>query len=72
MLESGATEAIVDVRSGFGGEDVALLHIEAHSPPGCLFLEALEVVLQGEVIVHFISRVPVLNNGGHYTMEMLV
>ena len=48
MLENGAPEAIVEVRSGFGGEDVALLRVEAHPPLGCPFLEALEVGLQGE------------------------
>ena len=51
MLENGAPEAIVQVRSGFGGEDVALLRIEAHPPLGCPFLEVLEVGLQGEVIL---------------------
>ena len=51
MLENGAAEAIVEVRSGFGGEDVALLRVETHPPLGCQFLEALEVGLHGEVIL---------------------
>ena len=34
------------MRSGFRGEDVALLRVEAH-PPGCPFPEALEDGLQG-------------------------
>ena len=41
MLEKrGAPEGIVEVRSGFGGEDITLLRVETHSPPGCPFLEA--------------------------------
>ena len=32
MLENGAPEAIVEVRYGFGGEDVAFLRVEAHPP----------------------------------------
>ena len=51
MFENGAPETIVEVRSGFGGEDVALLRVEAHPPVGCPFLEVLEVGLQGEVIL---------------------
>ena len=34
MLENGAPESIVEVQSGFGGEDVALLRVEAHLPTG--------------------------------------
>ena len=49
MSENGAPESIVEVSSGFGGEDVALLRVEAHPPPGCPFLEALELGLQFEV-----------------------
>ena len=48
MLKNGTPESLVEVRSGFGGEDVSLLRIEAHPPPGCPFLEALEIGLQGE------------------------
>ena len=52
MLKNGASESIVvEVRSGFGGEDAALLRVEAHPLQGCPFLGVLDVGLRGDVIL---------------------